>query len=57
MLYLESLNNTLFENMKNNWLDWINIGKHHSDLYVILIADSRSVLFIIQDAEDTVIEY
>lgn len=52
---MEPLNTTLFENMKNNWLDWIEAGKHHSDLYVILIADSRSVLFIMQDVEDTVI--
>lgn len=57
MLYLEPLSSTLFDNMKKNIMDWMTSShsKHHPDLYVILITESRSVLFIIQDSTDTVI--
>lgn len=57
MLYLEPLSSTLFENMKQNIMDWMKTvhSKNHPDLYIILITEARSVLFIIQDSTDTVI--
>lgn len=57
MLYLEALNCSLYENMKKNIKDWVTSihFKNHPDLYMVLITEARSVLFIIQDATDTVI--
>ncbi|KAL3282886.1 hypothetical protein HHI36_006044 [Cryptolaemus montrouzieri] len=54
MLYLEPLYASLFQNLKSNWLDWIE-DHSHDDLYVILITDSRSVLFYFHDESDNII--
>ncbi|XP_044751747.1 uncharacterized protein LOC123311741 [Coccinella septempunctata] len=54
MLYLEPLYTSLFQNLKTNWLDWID-GHSHDDLYVILITDSRSVLFYFHDESDNIV--
>lgn len=57
MLYLEPLSSSLYENIKKNIMDWATSihFKNHPDLYMILITEARSVLFIIQDSTDTVI--
>ncbi|KAK9878457.1 hypothetical protein WA026_022097 [Henosepilachna vigintioctopunctata] len=54
MLYLEPLYASLFKNLKTHWLEWIE-GHLHDDLYVILITDSRSVLFYFNDETDNII--
>ncbi|GJQ87050.1 hypothetical protein Trydic_g6809 [Trypoxylus dichotomus] len=55
-LYMQRLEATLYPNMKNQWLEWTksSIGKKYRDLFVILICDARSVLFVINDDLDTV---
>ncbi|EFA03775.1 hypothetical protein TcasGA2_TC013886 [Tribolium castaneum] len=54
MIYMESLFQSLYGNIKSNLSEWCksNKSKSNPDLYIILIADNRSVLFILQ--KDTV---
>ncbi|KAI4464644.1 hypothetical protein MML48_3g00005270 [Holotrichia oblita] len=56
-LYMQSLEATLYMNLKSQWLEWIksSTGKKYKDLFVILICDARSVLFIINDDLDTML--
>lgn len=55
-LYMQPLETTLYPHMKQQWLDWIKSspGKKYKDLYVVLICDARSVLFVMHDDLDTV---
>jgi hypothetical protein len=47
---MESLFQSLYANIKSNLSEWnkSNKSKYNPDLYIILIADNRSVLFILQ---------
>ncbi|XP_018329286.1 uncharacterized protein LOC108739738 isoform X1 [Agrilus planipennis] len=56
LLFMEPLCDTLHHNIKNTWSQWVNnpLSKSHPDMYIVLISDSRSVLFIIQYAFNTV---
>lgn len=47
---MESLFHSLYGNIKSNLSEWYksNKSKTNSDLFIILIADNRSVLFILQ---------
>lgn len=51
VLYMVNLRETLFYNMKEHICEWYTTSmyKNHPNLYVVLIADHRSVLFVIQD--------
>lgn len=53
---MEPLQGTLFEHIKSHWIEWMHTPERNkiSTLYVVLIFDSRSVLFIMQDYYDTV---
>ncbi|KAB0797338.1 hypothetical protein PPYR_08332 [Photinus pyralis] len=57
-LYAKTLQASLYENLKRQWQRWQQycVSKNRSlkDLYVVLICDSRSVLFIFQSHSDTV---
>lgn len=56
VLYVEPLETSLFEHLKAHWIEWVHssVRKHNPALYVVLICDSRSVLWIIHDNNDTV---
>lgn len=53
---MQPLESTLYSNLKTQWLEWIKSspGKKYKDLFVILICDAKSVLFVINDDSDTV---
>ncbi|KAF7284177.1 uncharacterized protein LOC143202138 [Rhynchophorus ferrugineus] len=54
-IFMERLSKSLFENIKNTYMEWMKLkNKPSNDLYVILIADSRTVLFLFQDKPQTV---
>lgn len=55
---MERLSESLFENIKTNWIEWMkytNRSHQSQDLYIILVADSRTVLFYVQQLTDMVI--
>ncbi|XP_017772698.1 PREDICTED: uncharacterized protein LOC108559843 [Nicrophorus vespilloides] len=56
VLYMQSLINTLHVNLNAHWNEWKKSAhsRKHADLYIVLISDSRSVLFIINDIQGTV---
>ncbi|CAH1993985.1 unnamed protein product [Acanthoscelides obtectus] len=52
-IYTDLLSKSLYKNIMENWRVWR--GRLYGyDLYVILVADSRTVVFIIQSKSDTV---
>lgn len=53
---MEPLKKSLFANIRKNWKEWVrpNSETEKLDMYVILVADSRTVLFLIQVKTDTV---
>ncbi|XP_030758309.1 uncharacterized protein LOC115884013 [Sitophilus oryzae] len=54
-IYMQRLSRSLCENIKVHYLEWLKINnKPDRDLYVILIADSRTVLFLFQHRTQTV---
>ncbi|XP_018571340.1 uncharacterized protein LOC108911014 [Anoplophora glabripennis] len=55
-VYMEPLNKSLFDNIRKNWKEWVrpNSETEKLDMYIILVADSRTVLFLIQTKTDTV---
>jgi hypothetical protein len=58
MIYMESLFQSLYANIKSNLSEWnkSNKSKYNPDLYIILIADNRSVLFILQKETVTLVD-
>ncbi|CAH1133420.1 unnamed protein product [Ceutorhynchus assimilis] len=57
-IYMERLSRSLHENIKNNYSEWVKLDKAPKEnLYVILIADARTVLFIFQRKTNTVRVY
>lgn len=55
---MEPLSETLFENIKTNWKEWMSLKNSpckSKDLYIILVADCRTVLFYIQQITDMII--
>ncbi|XP_022901831.1 uncharacterized protein [Onthophagus taurus] len=55
-LHMQPLGLTLYKNLKKCWLQWLscNLSQKREDLYVVLISDSRSVLFILNSTLNTV---
>ncbi|KAJ8954380.1 hypothetical protein NQ318_011053 [Aromia moschata] len=55
-VYMEPLAKSLFENIRKNWREWVKPDSitEQLDMYVVLVADSRTVLFLIQIKTDTV---
>ncbi|KAJ8941094.1 hypothetical protein NQ314_010499 [Rhamnusium bicolor] len=55
-VYMEQLSKSLFENIRKNWKEWVKPSSEteNLDMYIILVADSRTVLFLIQIKTDTV---
>ncbi|KAK4880773.1 hypothetical protein RN001_008919 [Aquatica leii] len=57
-LHQMSLQNSLFKNLRRQWKKWVQRCLHKNkcyvDLYVVLICDFRSVLFVFNKAHDTV---
>lgn len=53
---MESLSASLNGNLKKNWREWIKASPEAdvTDLYIMLVADSRTVLFIFQSSTETV---
>ncbi|RZC35112.1 uncharacterized protein BDFB_000901 [Asbolus verrucosus] len=59
MIYMESLFHSLYANIKTNLIEWSKTIKNkynNPDLYIILIADNRSVLFILQKETVTLVD-
>ncbi|CAH0556929.1 unnamed protein product [Brassicogethes aeneus] len=56
LVYMEPLSTSLYENIRPVYGEWIKQQKtrRSNNLYIILIADSRTVLFILQEDTDTV---
>ncbi|KAJ8969824.1 hypothetical protein NQ317_019531 [Molorchus minor] len=55
-VFMESLIKSLYENIKNKWEEWTesDLNTQNLDMYIVLVADSRTVLFVIQNKTDTV---
>nr|CAH7768715.1 unnamed protein product [Callosobruchus chinensis] len=55
-IFMDSLSKTLYENIMKNCREWRKCSYRYYgfDLYIILIADSRSVLFMVQSKTDTI---
>ncbi|KAG5893213.1 hypothetical protein JTB14_025617 [Gonioctena quinquepunctata] len=55
-IFMKPLAFTLYENITKNWKEWTKSTSdiNQSDLYITLVADSRTVLFIIQMRSETV---
>ncbi|ENN77360.1 uncharacterized protein LOC109537487 [Dendroctonus ponderosae] len=54
-IYMERLSRSLCENIRSNYKEWLKLNKEpNEDLYVVLIADSRTVLFLFQTKTDTI---
>lgn len=53
---MESLSDSLAVNLKKNWREWIKAfpDVDVANLYIMLVADSRTVLFIFQSNTETV---
>ncbi|CAH1114299.1 unnamed protein product [Psylliodes chrysocephalus] len=49
-VFMQPLVTSLYENIKTNWRLWLgsDIQRENYTLYIILVADSRTVLFILQ---------
>lgn len=52
---MESLATSLMTNLRKNWREWMKASPEAeiSDLCVMLVADSRTVLFIMQSTTET----
>ncbi|KAJ8920779.1 hypothetical protein NQ315_004920 [Exocentrus adspersus] len=55
-VFMESLNKSLFDNIRKHWREWVKPKSETEtlDMYIILVADSRTVLFLIQMKSDSV---
>ncbi|XP_050307006.1 uncharacterized protein LOC126743819 [Anthonomus grandis grandis] len=55
-VYMERLSRTLCENIKSNFKEWVKLSGNEipDDLYIILVTDSRTVLFLLQAKTNTV---
>ncbi|KAL1490346.1 hypothetical protein ABEB36_013060 [Hypothenemus hampei] len=54
-IYMERLSRSLYDNIRHNYKEWLKSAKNpYEDLYVLLIADSRTVLFLFQAKSNTV---
>ncbi|XP_056639726.1 uncharacterized protein LOC130447090 [Diorhabda sublineata] len=57
LVFMEQLSKSLYKNIKSNWKQWLRADtrRRNNNLYVVLVADSRTVLFIIQFKTKTVV--
>ncbi|CAG9858299.1 unnamed protein product [Phyllotreta striolata] len=55
-VFMQPLATSLYENIKTNWRLWLRseLTRENYTLYIILVADSRTILFIIQLKTETV---
>lgn len=51
---MQRLSRTLYTNIKHNYKVWLKLNKPINNLFVMLIADVRTVLFLFQRDTNTV---
>ena len=53
---MQPLGLTLYKNLKAQWLEWdqSSLGQKHQHMFVVLISDARSVLFVLNEPMETV---
>lgn len=51
---MQRLSRSLYTNIKHNYKEWLKLNKAINNLFMVLIADARTVLFLFQRETNTV---